>query len=376
MSETQINNYIDTLHFNTFNKVANKVKQRFPNITDAEIRNIIKRRIHDKRMNKTVKSIYQVRVFSTFPNAWMCDIFDNLAGHDPRYWYVFININTRYADAYPMDNKTKETINIILRQFVNRYHPRKITSDEEAGLVADVNINYLKDNKCGLYIIQEKNHSALSLIDRFIRTLRDMNKPTNEGRAVSTDEEFKFIGRRKMNTLLRSYNNTIHSSTGYSPDDMMNNRELERKYIEKCLSGKSRQEAIQNFYLKPGSLVRFVIDYDKNDKRRYNVSREAYRIESRAGNIYTITALDGTTKDIPRRRLIEVKPDESYAIGKTLETDRGIVERIIEEAGPNTVNVEFKMPGNRRYTKVINRRELRFPTPQFESKIERDFRGV
>ena len=168
MTESQINAYIDTLHFNTFKKVASKVKQHFPGITDAEIRNIIKKRIHDKRISKDNKKIYQVKVFSKFPNAWMCDIFDNLANNEPRYWYIFININTRFAEAYPMRNKTKDCINTVLRLFVNKYHPRKITSDEEAGLVSALNVDFLKDNKCGLYIIQEKKHSALSLIDRFI----------------------------------------------------------------------------------------------------------------------------------------------------------------------------------------------------------------
>ena len=91
-------------------------------------------------------------------------------------------------------------------------------------------------------------------------------------------------------------------------------------------------------------------------------------------NIYTIIALDGTTKDLPRWKLVYVDQNEKYVLGKTLETDKGIVERIVREVGPNTVEVKFKMPDGSDYNKVINRRELRFPTPQFESKIERDFR--
>ena len=373
MLESSVNEYIDTLHFNSFKKVVNKVKQHFPDLSNADIRKIIKNRIHDKRLNRNYKTIYQLKVFSMFPNSWMTDIYDNLRGNEPRYWQLFINVNTRYVEAYPLSNKTKESINSNLRQFVTKYHPRKLTSDEESGLVADINLNYLKEHKCGLYIIQEQNHSALSLIDRFIRTLRDMNKPGNESRSVSTDEEFKYISRDKMNHFLNAYNNTIHSSTGHSPVDMMNNKQLEHNYIEKCIDGKQRQHSIQDFNLKPGALVRYLLNGDKLDKHRYNMSREAYRIEGRAGNIYTIIALDGTTKDLPRWRLISVNPNEKYVLGETLETDKGIVEHIINEVGPNTVNVRFKMPDNSTYTKVINRRELRYPTPQFESKIERDF---
>ena len=217
MTESQINKFIDSLRFRSFKRVADAVKRRFPNTTDKDLRNIIKKRIHDKRMSRERRKIYQVKVFSTFPGSWMADIYDNLADHDPRFWYVFINVNTRFAEAYPMKDKTKESINTVLRLFVSKYKPRKITSDEEAGLVAKTNVDYLKTNTCGLYIIQEKNHSALSLIDRFIRTLRDMNQPQSNELKDSREEEYKFIDRNKMTLLLSLYNNTIHAATGLAP---------------------------------------------------------------------------------------------------------------------------------------------------------------
>ena len=375
MSETQINDYIDTLHFNSFKKLVDKVKSAFPNTTDDVIRKVIKKRIHDKRISKANKKIYQVKVFSKFPNSWITDIYDNLGGNDPRYWEIFININTRFVEAYPLVNKNKDSINVVLRQFVNRYHPRKITSDEEAGIVANNNVEYLKENKCGLYIIQERNHSALSLIDRFIRTLRDMNRPDDNSLDCSTDEQFTFIDRNKMTNLLALYNNTIHSSTGHTPLSMLQNIALEEDYIEKCLNEKQRQQEIQDFKLKEGSLVRYYIDNDRMIKKRSTISRETYRIESRAGNIYTIIALDGTTKDLPRWKLVYVDPNEKYTLGKTLGTDKGIVERINREVSDNRVNVKWLMPDGSNYNKDINKRELSYPTPQFESKLEVDFRN-
>ena len=120
MTDTQINQLIDSLHFNTFNKVHNAVKKQYPSITKKHLKQIIQKRIHDKRINKESKKIYQIKVFSPFPNAWMCDIFDNDSKrnsndiNNPNYWYVFINVNTRFAEVYPMNDKTKETINSIL----------------------------------------------------------------------------------------------------------------------------------------------------------------------------------------------------------------------------------------------------------------------
>ena len=373
MTDNQINQLIDSLHFNTFYKVRKTVESQYPSIDKKHLRNLILKRIHDKGINKENKKIYQVKVFSPFPNAWMCDIFDNGSNREPRYWYVFINVNTRYAKAYEMNDKTKETIRNVLESFVNEYHPRKITSDEEAGLVANDNLMYLKNKKCGLYIIQEHNHTALSIIDRFIRTLRDMNKPTNEGNDKSTDDKFKFIDRTRMNEYLRIYNNTIHAGINCTPKEMNDNKELEEKYIMKCLENKQRQESISNLKLKEGMYVRFLIDMDPQTKHRYNVSRESYKIESRNGNIYTIIAEDGTTKDIPRWKLIPIRNGEKFVKGKTLGTDKGIVVKINNEISQNRVNVKFHMPDGSEYNKDINKKELRFPTPQFKSKLERDY---
>ena len=178
-----------------------------------------------------------------------------------------------------------------------------------------------------------------------------------------------------MTNLLALYNNTIHSSTGHTPLSMLQNMALEEDYIEKCLNEKQRQQEIQDFKLKEGSLVRYYIDNDRMIKKRSTISREAYRIESRAGNIYTIIALDGTTKDLPRWKLVYVDPNENYTLGKTLGTDKGIVERINREVSDNRVNVKWLMPDGSNYNKDINKRELRYPTPQFESKLEVDFRN-
>ena len=392
MSDIQINSFIDTLRFRSFKKIKSKVKQRFPGVTDAKIRDILKKRIHDKKLKRERKRIYYVKVFSPFLGSWMCDIFDNSASGDPRYWYIFINVNTRFAVSYPMNDKTKESINTVLRLFVDKYKPRKLTSDEESGLVAKVNLEFLKSKKCGLYIITEQNHTALSLIDRFIRTLRDMNTPGNESPDSSTgvaqepevpDDKYKHISRQVMIELLDIYNDTIHTSTGQKPIDMMNDSKLEEEYIIKCLDKKHRQQGIEDFNLKVGQLVRYFIVKSSAPgslthepgmtKKRYSLSRETYKIETRAGNIYTIIALDGTTRDLPRWKLVVVDPNEKYVLGKTLGSDKGIVEKILNEVSPNKVNVKFKMPDGSTYNKIINKRELRNPTPQFKSKLEIEF---
>ena len=204
----EINKIIDKHRFRTLNKIIAVIRKdsRFDNIPDKEIRAIIQKRIHDMRPNSVYKRIYQVKIFSRFRNSYFMDLYDNLEGNEPRYWQIFINTNTRYAVALPLPDKTKDSIHSNLKQFVEQYRPRKITSDEEPGLCSKINIDYLRENKCGLYIITEKQHSSLGIIDRFIRTLRDMNTPQEKPvREQSTDKQFTYISpdenKRMGNTL-------------------------------------------------------------------------------------------------------------------------------------------------------------------------------
>lgn len=371
--ETEINKILNKYRFRTFNKVINVIRKdpRFANVSDKQIRAIINNRIHDKRPSKEYKKIYQVHIFSRFKNSYFTDLYDNLEGNEPRYWQIFINTNTRYAVAYPLEDKTKESIHNNLVQFVSQYNPRKITSDEEPGLLAKMNVDYLKDNKCGLFVVGEKQHSTLGIIDRFIRTLRDMNtpqeKPMNE---QSTDKQFKYISVPKMNKLLEAYNNTVHSATKLTPKEMNDDPKLEDEYINQCLITNTKQQAIKDFKLKVNDLVRYIINYDKFDKKRYTVSRETYKIASINGNMYTIIANDGTTKDLPRWRLIKVENNDNRRMGNTLETNKGVVEHVYGRVGPNKVRVRFLMPDGSKYDDVIKLTELRMPFPQFKSSFE------
>ena len=129
--EDSINRIMDKTRFRTFPKVRAAVKRDHPDITDKELRDIISRRNHVIRPGRVRNKIYQVKIFSRSRNSWLGDLYDNLDGHEPRYWHIFINTNTRYAVAYELPDKTKNSIHHVLVRFVNEYHPRKLTHDEE-----------------------------------------------------------------------------------------------------------------------------------------------------------------------------------------------------------------------------------------------------
>ena len=143
-------------------------------------------------------------------NTWFHDLYDNLPNHEPRYWHIFIGTNNKYAVALPLNDKRASSIHKTLSEFINKYHPAKLTSDEEPGFLA--NIQLLKDNNVTMHVIQDKNHSSLAVIDRFIRTIRDMNTVSEESKHQSHEEKYTYISPYRMEKILNTYNNNYHST--------------------------------------------------------------------------------------------------------------------------------------------------------------------
>ena len=57
--------------------------------------------------------------------------FHEMTKSYPIYWYIFININTRFAAAYPLYNKNVDSIIDVLQQFINEHKCVSLTSDKE-----------------------------------------------------------------------------------------------------------------------------------------------------------------------------------------------------------------------------------------------------
>ena len=58
------------------------------------------------------------------------DIMDNSKEGSPRYFHIFIGTNNRYAVVHPLNTKNANDCGISLREFIDEYHPVKLTSDQ------------------------------------------------------------------------------------------------------------------------------------------------------------------------------------------------------------------------------------------------------
>ena len=315
-------------------------------------------------------SYYMNRVYSSAPNCWFHDLLDN--GTDtstPRYWHVFVGVNTRYLDAYPLKGKANNDVRYSLAWFINKYHPEKLTSDDEPAFTSKDTCKLCSDNHVKLYVITHSNHSSLSVIDRVIRTLRDMNIPKQYNQQ-STDNQFNTFSIAKMNRLMNEYNNRYNSSIRCTPKEMFNDKSKEIEFIGRMQKHKNKQHGIKDFKLNVGTFVRIRLDKIPLTKHRYNYSFESYKISGKEGSNYILTARDGTTTVKPRYKLIKANVNV-FPWSKSLGNNVGTVERIVAY---NPRSNKYKV----KYEHVAKLDEipasyLRGRFPQIQSQLEKDF---
>ncbi len=318
-----VEEYITNQPFKTFDHVYPQTKSRFQGTDKRRVKRDLTKIPHDKHLSeKRSLKMYMVKIYSNTLNTWFHDLFDNTDHGNPRYWHVFIGVNNRFAVAYKLRNKNADSINRTLTRFINEYHPAKLTSDQESSFRADINQQLCREHKCKLQFVTDKNHSTLGIIDRFMRTLRDMNAPTANDVKQSNDISFRVINEEKMSRLLEQYNNAYHSAIKCTPREMFSNKEREKQYIFDNIELNHEQKHIGDFKLKRGWYVRYRLPRsDGMTKKRTQYSIEQYPITRVKGNMYTLKASDGSQRVFPRFRLILTSPDGSlngvYKIGET-----------------------------------------------------------
>ena len=329
-----------------------------------------------KRLDPMIKlhkrpHYYFNKIYSTARNTWFHDLLDNGVYDDsPRYWHIFVGVNTRYLDAYPLNGKSNDDIKQSLTWFINKYKPEKLTSDNEPSFTSKATCQLCTDNNVKIFVITDKQHSSLGVIDRVIRSIRDMNTPKRQNEQ-SHHKQFNTFSEAKMNRLINQYNNRYNSTIKCTPKQMFENQELEIKFIYKNQKHKNNQRGIRDFHFMPGDFVRYRMNKDPLVKHRYRYSPESYKVVGKERAHYIIQAKDGSSLLMPRWKLM--KCDERIYPWKTTipGNTKGTIQKIVSHNPRNdTYKVIFEGSPDE-YT--VSVADIRQRTPQIMTKLERDF---
>ena len=149
--------------------------KRFGFTNQSEIKAFLKDKApHDE---KVVEPVF-LPIFSKSKDSYQ---FDTMFLNGTKPYLVFININTRKAWIYKMKNKGANAVKLALEEFfADVKNVKSLTSDQDSAYLSDVVITYLKSKNVGYRTTEDNNHNVLGIINRFIRTLRDLNINENK----------------------------------------------------------------------------------------------------------------------------------------------------------------------------------------------------
>jgi hypothetical protein len=244
----------------------------------------------------------------------MVDIafFKDFARNDLAF-LILVNINTRKAYAKLIngidlesedgnlkiikDSKSADAYLTTLSDMIveNELGIRNLKGDSEKAFISKPAREFYKVNDINFIpapiSFGNTNHSSLAIVDRLIRTIRDMQY--NMGFASMTPQ--------LMTEILNQYNSTPHETLGVSPNDMT--PELEYRLQRKIKQQNYNITTRRGFDIKPGTPVLAYNDSNPLTKRRTIVRNKPFQVVGNAGAMYQIVDEEGNTNMVPRYKL-------------------------------------------------------------------------
>ena len=368
---------IDKTHLRSTRAITSYLQQSDPTITTEQVEAINSTRPKDSYRHD--KRRYYYPIFANHQHSYQMDLLEQSAQRPPDYppyYLVLLNVNTRYGHAIPIMNKSKEAINDAITTFIATTPVKSIVSDDEPAFTSKLVLDTLTSNGISLRIITDHRHTALGLIDRFIRSLRDMNTPTPKSQHQSDHPKYRDFSTRRMAKLLDIYNHTVHFATGHTPQQMSDDDQLEKEYIARRLYDRERRRMQVDFELQPGTFVRYILPKEPHVKRRYRVSPEAYKISHRDGNAYVLIARDGTVKTVSRWQIVPIGDTlpSTLKFANTFGNNNGTVQEILDYYPQSRrYKVLFSNPDGTTFEDTIHESFLRGALPQVQSTIEKEY---
>lgn len=144
------------------------------------------------------------------------------------------------------------------------------------------------------------NHSSLGVIDRVIRTLRDM----------AFNMKIGVIDPVTMKNIVIQYNNAPHETlshyAGYevSPRMVNDDKELENNIVRRICQDNYNIKSCFGFHLDKGTKVKVYNEYDPLIKRRSMIQPGDFEIDTFTNGMYRVkNNIDGSILMIPRTKV-------------------------------------------------------------------------
>lgn len=262
-------------------------------------------------------------------DLYQADLVDmrNYPDGEFKYIMTIINCFSKFAYAYPMKTKTADEVVAILNPFFSKHKAQNFQTDmgteffnrKTKQLYNQYNINYY-------FTYSDKK---ASIIERFNRTLK-----TNMWRKFTELGSYEWINI--LQSLVKEYNNSIHSTTKFKPRDVKKSNE--KIVMENIRSSLIRQNKIRNRNLMGSNKKpKFKI----GDKVRISKMKRMFDkgyLPNWSNEIFTITKINKNTTpltyNLSDEKGVDIKGGfYTEELSKTQLANIFLVEKILQKRG-------------------------------------------
>jgi hypothetical protein len=185
------------------------------------------------------------------------------------YYLIIQNINTRYLYAFPISDRSKETIFPIIQEFHADIGMASILADGEKAWNNPEVTSWLDEQNIYHDFKRANSFHHIPILDSSIRTLR---------LGCDYDVDFR-ADEDKFRSLVYLFNNTINKNTKLTPTEMTVYPELEHSWIRHCARHNREIEQQYDLHYEKGNILLVHFDESKTTKRFEKVGhRRAFNV--------------------------------------------------------------------------------------------------
>jgi hypothetical protein len=170
--------------------------RRYGFTSEKEVRDFLSHEVvHDKLAHKRAVSSTSPKflpIFSKYPDAYQFDTFFV----KKRAYLAFININTRKAYIYEMEDKSTAQVVKALKKFLSVVKNVKILqSDQDSAYLSKEFLDIIRDKHIGYTTTTDNDHHLLGIVNRFIRTVRDTDPCGSREKRAAASRSLRLTSR-------------------------------------------------------------------------------------------------------------------------------------------------------------------------------------
>jgi len=188
-----------------------------------------------------------------------------------KYLLNCIDMSSRYLYSVALKNKTDTEVLNGFKKIYNKSKIRAVRSDNGSEFINDKFTDYLQKNGIKQILGEASKPQSNGMVERVNGVIKELIQ-----KALEINEKFDWV--KNLNKLIDNINNSQHSITGFTPNDIQkafkNNDKivLDSAYSKEL---KKKKSNISREVFEKGDLVRL---YRPSDKTRQIWSNEVYEI--------------------------------------------------------------------------------------------------